>query len=164
MRCEVRTRFYSYALVLGIHVAKQWDVDYVGFAHEYGTACVEPVHGWHDARLIPAALLLALHVGTGAYFCWRHGSDDAVAGCVLFLVYLAWSSSLFPISGIVKVGTFIADRIVVASTVPVAILQAYAAATWIAGPAATTAAAAVPKQQIIGDDPIDGVCWRSWRQ
>jgi hypothetical protein len=36
---------------------------------------------------------------------------------ILLLVFFAWMATLFPIAGILKIGTFMADRIVVPSTV-----------------------------------------------
>ena len=47
------------------------------------------------------------------------------------LVHWSWLLTLFPISGIVKVGTFVADRIVVASTVSVCIFIGYAIVYWM---------------------------------
>jgi hypothetical protein len=127
------TRVYSYALVLSIHVLKQWDLDYVGFSHEYGFNCIQAVRNSHDPRLWIPAGILTLHLVIGWYIFWttQRKSSTWSRPFLLYIVYLSWLITLFPVSGIVKVGTFIADRIVVASTVPVAIIQAYVATSWI---------------------------------
>lgn len=126
-------RVLSYAYVLAIHVAKSWDVDFIGFSHEYGHACIRPLTSWRDARLfIPAGMVAVLAV-TALYLLWirqRRRSVLSVA-VVLFVVHLSWMATLFPIAGILKVGTFIADRIVVTSTVSVSIIVANAAAQWV---------------------------------
>lgn len=125
-------RWYSYTMVLGIHVAKQWDADYVGFAHEYGHACIERVSHGRDVRLWPAIGIAVAHAAV-AVVLWRRQRrrQTLLGGWIVYAVYLSWTLTLFPISGIVKVGTFIADRIVVASTVPIAIVQAYCITYWI---------------------------------
>lgn len=125
-------RIYSYAMVLGIHIAKQYDYDYIGFSHEYGFNCVEPIDTWYNARLLPAVLIGLAHIILGIIFLLRQRRRRTISkGLILYVVTLAWTFTLFPISGIVKVGTFISDRIVVASTVPIAILQAYAITSWL---------------------------------
>jgi hypothetical protein len=60
-------------------------------------------------------------------------------------VHWAWLLTLFPISGIVKVGTFISDRIVVASTVSVSLWIGYALYYWI-----TTAVHVLPAKPLQG--------------
>ncbi len=42
--------------------------------------------------------------------------EDTTERVLQCLVFLSWMATLFPIAGILKVGTFVADRIVVAST------------------------------------------------
>lgn len=127
------TRVYSYILVMAIHFGKLWDMDGLGFSHEYGHACVLPVQeDWRDPRLWPAAGIAMAHLLTALYFLYRQRRQRTVSAGLIFLaVYLAWTLTLFPVSGFVKVGTFISDRIVVPSTVPIAMLQAYAIASWI---------------------------------
>jgi hypothetical protein len=126
------TRVWSYVLVVGVHLYKQWDLDYVGFSHEYGRACLDPVDQAYDVRLLPAAFLFALQFLVGTVLLLQQICRRSLSkGLILYVVTLSWTMTLFPISGIVKVGTFIADRIVVASTVPVAILQAYAIMSWL---------------------------------
>jgi hypothetical protein len=49
----------------------------------------------------------------------RMGGDQKI---LWFLTIGAWMASLFPVSGIIRVGTFIADRIVISSTVATSIL------------------------------------------
>ena len=113
-------------------VAKAWDLDVIGFSHEYGRACIEPIDDWKDPRMaLPAAMVAVLFIVT--IFLLANQRRRSVIGMpvLLFLVNLSWMVTLFPISGIVKVGTFIADRIVVASTVPICILVAHWLSSWI---------------------------------
>ena len=126
------TRVYSYIMVVGIHIAKQYDMDMVGFSHEYGFNCIPPIETWYNVRLLPALLIGLAHVLVGCLFVLRQRRRRTISkGLILYVVTLAWTVTLFPISGIVKVGTFISDRIVVASTVPIAILQAYGIVSWL---------------------------------
>jgi hypothetical protein len=126
------TRVYSYGMVVGVHLYKQWDWDYVGFSHEYGRACLDPVEQAYDVRLLPAALMFAVLALVGMVLLLQQIRRRSLSkGLILYVVTLSWTVTLFPISGIVKVGTFIADRIVVASTVPVAIVHAYAMTSWL---------------------------------
>jgi hypothetical protein len=123
-------RVRNYAYILVIHMFKSWNLDFIGFSHEYGFECIRKLSKWSDPRMgmvILAAALLA-YVG---YRCYQKGLDASL----LFLFQLSWMATLFPISGIVKVGTFIADRIVVASTVSVCILAGMGMTLWIVAPA-----------------------------
>ena len=119
-------RVWNYALVLSIHVVKSLGmglVDLVGFSHEYGFDCVRRIESLQDGRLwIP--VLLVVFVLYLLFECCQ-GRDNKRfngKGFVLLLTFSAWMASLFPVSGFIRVGTFIADRIVTASTVPSAIL------------------------------------------
>lgn len=116
-------RFKNYLYVVTIHLGKQWGLvlpknfggDPIGFSHEYGFDCIPEIQGWGDERLI---------FGVGCHLLF------AVAISVLLvafnarrffgLVAIHWSwtlFTLFPICGILKVGTFVSDRIVVPATV-----------------------------------------------
>lgn len=112
-------RASTYSLVLSAHVGKAFGVDPVGFSHEYGFDCVRKVSSVSplgDPRLwIPVGLLLACVVIT---------CECLVAGleaCVMWSVMAGWLITLFPVSGLVKVGTSIADRIAVPSSLAAAI-------------------------------------------
>lgn len=125
-----RVRNYSY--VLAIHVAKAWDLDFIGFSHEYGRECIRPIRDWRDSRLAIPMGIAWLHVVVFVYFARRQRRSSVLShSFLLYLVYLSWMVTLFPISGIVKVGTFIADRIVVASTVAVSILVSSVVVQWV---------------------------------
>jgi hypothetical protein len=125
-------RFYSYLMVVGIHIAKQYDGDYIGFSHEYGYNCIPTIDTWYHHRLLPVYMIGFIHVVMGGILMLRQRRRRTISkGLILYVVTLAWTFTLFPISGIVKVGTFISDRIVVASTVPIAILQAYGIISWL---------------------------------
>jgi protein O-mannosyl-transferase len=140
-----RHRVRNYLYVLAIHVAKSWGLDPIGFSHEYGFDCIPALESWSDPRLaLPAVLFGTLIVGTLILLVVvavksgpKNGTTTArtfyhfqvLLGCVL--VHWAWLFTLFPISGVVKVGTFVADRIVVASTVSVCIWLGYALVYWM---------------------------------
>jgi tetratricopeptide (TPR) repeat protein len=104
-------RIKSYLYTTTLHLYKQLDFDTIGFSHEYGQNCIPPVEFWNDRRLHGTAwLLLLFYILLGKIYRYR-----------LFYLYLAWTATLFPITGIIKVGTFVSDRLVVPSTVPVAL-------------------------------------------
>jgi len=110
-----------------VHLGKQWGSilpktfggDPIGFSHEYGYDCIPEIESWGDERLV---------FGVGF-----HLLSAIVLSVVLIvnnprrffgLVAMHWSwtlGTLFPICGILKVGTFVSDRIVVPSTVMVSL-------------------------------------------
>ena len=174
-----KERFVNYAYVTALHIAKSWDLDWVGFSHEYGYKCLTPIESFSDLRLvIPSCMLLFLlvlpliwFVGMGLCVSTQvpHQHPDASSSrpstdssmentpvqspsepsqsmkapqhatkthvwslsFLLWLFHLSWLVTLFPIMGIVKVGTFVADRIVVTSSVSVCILLAHFLASWL---------------------------------
>jgi len=119
-----RARNYAYILV--IHIFKSANLDFIGFSHEYGFECIRELKKWTDPRfgmvLFTVGAFLYL-----AYRCYRGGMNDSL----MLMFHLSWMVTLFPISGIVKVGTFIADRIAVASTVSVCILVGRGLVEWM---------------------------------
>ena len=46
----------------------------------------------------------------------HHHQHDRIQRLLLLLTFFAWLATLFPIAGFLKVGTFVADRLVIAST------------------------------------------------
>ena len=56
---------------------------------------------------------------------------DRIQRMLLLLSFFAWIATLFPIAGFLKVGTFVADRLVVASTVGTSIFVGRAIALWL---------------------------------
>lgn len=134
------TRIYSFAYVLAIHVCKAVGIEWVGSAHEYSFNCIPPIESISDYRIhVPlGTVIIILLVTLVLYLRSRRrrqpatveqaaekspgnvGGDGDVAFW-LWLVVLSWFVSLLSISGLVKVGTFIADRIVVPSTVGVSL-------------------------------------------
>ena len=121
-RLEGYTRFRSYLFVLGIHMAKSWSLDFIGFSHEYGHACILPILSWEDVRFtatVGGGFVLGVTLLVAMLKTWR--TRPLVTA--LILCQLSWWVTLFPISGIVKVGTFVSDRIVVASTVSTCIIM-----------------------------------------
>ncbi len=179
-------RLWNYMYVTALHVMKSLGLDVIGFSHEYGERCIEPLQLqplyvgeevlllWGDVPLLlpvdgrfllPLGLVVVL--GTVTYYtvsmalpksipttdmgtngCNDINTTDEVKGnhfnsdesqrrdhtgnlkttdgdvvpLLLWLMHLSWLFTLFPITGIVKVGTFVSDRIVVPSTVSVCIL------------------------------------------
>lgn len=116
------TRIWSYLYVLTIHVYKQWDFDIIGFSHEYGHACITPIHNVVDARLYAVWVLVWLHMFVFmVVLLW---SPKRIKYLVFYVI---WTATLFPISGIIKVGTFVSDRMVVPASVPTSIFYGYLA-------------------------------------
>lgn len=125
-------RILNYSFVLSIHVVKSLGmgyIDLVGFSHEYGFDCIERIASLRDARLSIPLLLMAVVFFLFYRFCRKPSSNMQNRKSVwckerilIFLTFGAWMASLFPVSGFIRVGTFIADRIVIASTVASAIL------------------------------------------
>lgn len=125
-------RVRNYAYVVAIHVAKSWDVDFIGFSHEYGYECIPTINDWNDKRLWVPAAILAGYIVVFLYLCFMQRRQSVLSvPFLLFVFHASWMVTLFPISGIVRVGTFIADRIVVASTVSTSLLIGAIAARWV---------------------------------
>ena len=127
---EGMDRILNYSFVLSIHVIKclgMGYIDLVGFSHEYGFDCVERIDSLQDARLSISILLIVATFIFFVRFCRIPcGQSKTLIWCqeriLLFLTFGAWVATLFPISGFIRVGTFISDRIVIASTVASSIL------------------------------------------
>jgi len=119
-------RARNYLYVLAVHVAKSWGLDPVGFSHEYGFDCVPALESWTDPRLA-LPLLIAVLTFSCVLLALRYPRQ--LLGPLA--IQLAWLMTLFPISGLVKVGTFISDRIVVASTVSVCLWIGLALHFWV---------------------------------
>lgn len=114
-------RFRNYAYILIVHIFKGWNLDFIGFSHEYGFECIRQLEKWTDPRfgVVLFAVGILIHV---VIKCFQQEGRARWNAGLLLLFHLSWMLTLFPISGVVKVGTFIADRIVVASTVSICIL------------------------------------------
>ena len=122
-------RILSYSLVFTVHIGKVFLIDPIGFAHEYGFNCLPAVdNAMEDMRLIFPIIMCYIFVSI-AMSCLRNGLETSL----LFLVGLSWVFTLFPISGVMKVGTFIADRIIVPSTVTFAIFGGVLITKWLYG-------------------------------
>mmetsp|Transcript_246 Transcript_246/g.371 ORF Transcript_246/g.371 Transcript_246/m.371 type:complete len:675 (+) Transcript_246:235-2259(+) len=156
-------RVRNYLYVLSIHIAKSNNLDFIGFSHEYGFNCIPELTSWTDTRLlIPLGmfivlLLITIYMMANVWKSLRQNStsastdddtnkvalqnleEEGLAPALLWLVHLSWLATLFPISGVVKVGTFVADRIVVASTVSFSIFIGRFVSGWILTTTTTTA-------------------------
>lgn len=151
-------RMANYGYTTSLHVFKSFGIEIVGMSHEYGYDCIPEIQfmsekkGVHvvDLRL-GYPLLLLLGGGMLMFYCWYGGffrckhlqnveynkqsslEEERTIRILLLLVFLTWMATLFPIAGIFKVGTFIADRIVVASTVGTCIFGGRLLSSWICG-------------------------------
>jgi len=151
----LRQRITNYSYVLSLHIMKSFGVDLVGFSHEYGFDCIPEITSLSgDARLLLPVLMVLVFAGIAVWgWCgWKVPSsgggsssnnnskrtrrrqkehEDKVHRILSTLVFFSWMATLFPISGILKVGTFVADRIVVASSVGTCIFAGRLLALWM---------------------------------
>ena len=104
-------RFLSFSWVTVIHIGKAFSFDPIGFSHEYGFDCVRKLSDFDDIRLIYPLLVVLAFVVTGLASLY-----NGVSSSVDFTVFLSWVATLFPICGILKVGTFISDRLAFAAS------------------------------------------------
>ena len=146
-------RAINYSYVLSLHVMKSLGIEIVGHSHEYGFDCVPEMKlGTGDDGVLVLDLRLGLPlilivgvIGLSAW-CWHRSiypakhmrvkenpTQDRSLRILLLLVFFAWMATLFPIAGILKVGTFVADRIVVASTFGTCIFGGRMLALWLVG-------------------------------
>jgi len=138
-------RIMNYSYILSMHIMKSFGVEVVGFSHEYGFDCIPEIQSFQDYRLLLPISLLFLFEGMAAWswYGWKMGSkrtkqqprreqEERVQRILLLLVFFSWMATLFPISGILKVGTFVADRIALASSFGSCIFAGRFLAVWIA--------------------------------
>jgi len=104
-------RFLSFSWVTAIHIGKAFSFDPIGLSHEYGFDCVRKLSDFNDIRLIyPSSVALTfVIIGLASLY-------NGVSSSVDFTVFLSWVATLFPICGILKVGTFISDRLAFAAS------------------------------------------------
>jgi len=156
-------RFINYAFVLSIHLVKSFGlgiIDIIGLSHEYGYNCIPEIklcEWYYDGRFwLPIPFLIVVLL-----FLWnrfgisfqqqqqqqqqalpapqQHHQYQQRKGYLLWVVFCTWIfSSLFPICGFLKVGTFVADRIVVPSTVATSIFWGYVFGHWVLEPLVVT--------------------------
>ena len=123
-------RVLNYSYIMSVHIVKSIGigvVDLVGFSHEYGFDCVERIDSFKDGRLLFPFVLVAIISYLLMVSCRNLDQTQGFSvgqsfivkkGIILWvLTFGAWMATLFPVSGIIRVGTFIADRIVISSTV-----------------------------------------------
>jgi len=114
-------RFMNYSMILSFHVWKSLAFyDPVGRSHEYGFNCIPEVNDWNDPRILWPILTLLLFLLSGFYFFMVK-----LDSFLLWAMIMSWYITLYPVSGLTRVGTFVADRICFASTVPFAIFAGY---------------------------------------
>jgi hypothetical protein len=133
-------RIANYSYVIALHVAKAFGIEVVGYSHEYGYDCIPEIRVGRpfDVRMaLPASIvvLLLLLATASALSWWGCGGGRAgrTGRVLLCLAFLSWMATLFPIAGILKVGTFVSDRIVVPSTFGTCILAGRAFALCLSG-------------------------------
>ena len=105
-------RFWNYIMITAIHFLKGLYLDPIGVAHEYAYNCVPELKGMTDLRLLWPFAIYTGFAGS-AIVSLRLG----IKHTLYYLVFAAWFATLFPITGIITTGTFIADRLVVPCTV-----------------------------------------------
>lgn len=114
------TRVLSYSYILSVHVIKGMGmglIDLVGFSHEYGFDCVKKVEDISDTRLM-VPLLIVFCVVYLMILSFNKGAKPTLH----FFTFGAWMATLFPLSGFIKIGTFISDRLVISCTVATSIV------------------------------------------
>jgi protein O-mannosyl-transferase len=131
-------RVRNYMYVLSVHILKSYGMDPIGFSHEYGFDCIPALEDWNDPRLFLPASLAVLHVLSLLIGLYR---PRHLLGYVL--IHFAWLLTLFPVSGLVKVGTFVSDRIVVPSSVSVCFWVGFGLYYWL-----TTAIHSLPAKPL----------------
>jgi hypothetical protein len=109
-------RLLSFAYIVAVHVGKSFGIDWIGFAHEYSHVCIDPVKSLSDFRLMAPLLIGAVIVSISLALAQR----PRLMPVLSWITALAWMATLFPISGLLNVGTFIADRMCMASSVVMA--------------------------------------------
>lgn len=120
-------RILSFSYIGAIHFGKSFGIDLVGFAHEYSYVCIDPIRSLSDFRLLAPLLILAMVACLHVEMMERR----SVRFALLILTALAWMATLFPILGFLNVGTFVADRLIVPSTVVVSCFGGHAIAVQI---------------------------------
>jgi len=141
------TRAINYSFILSLHILKSFGVELIGYSHEYGFDCIPSIQSKRDWRLtIPVALLLFFEgLAFWSWFEWRiiyqgdkrgpkrrrREREERVLRILLVLVFYSWIATLFPIAGIIKVGTFVADRIAVAASFGSCIFAGRLLALWM---------------------------------
>eukprot|EP00956_Cyclotella_meneghiniana_P010239 scaffold14139_cov74-Cyclotella_meneghiniana.AAC.11 len=166
-------RVANYGYTTSLHVFKSFGIEIVGMSHEYGYDCIPEIQFMSekgvyvvDVRLgyplllLLGGLLLVSYCWYGGFFHNKQSKNDKhsiqstveeerTMQILLLLVFLAWMATLFPIAGIFKVGTFIADRIVVASTVGTCIFGGRLLSIWINGHDETNTKQSMQPKQIM---------------
>lgn len=144
----------NYSYVLGLHVMKSCGVEIVGYSHEYGYDCITEIVMWKDVRLLLPLVIALVILGLlfngmvmskkkqqQHYFTNKQNNimsrsneiqEERIQYFLHVIVFLSWMATLFPIAGILKVGTFVADRIAVASSFGTCIYGGRLLALWIA--------------------------------
>mmetsp|Transcript_13480 Transcript_13480/g.20517 ORF Transcript_13480/g.20517 Transcript_13480/m.20517 type:complete len:627 (+) Transcript_13480:36-1916(+) len=119
-------RVTNFAMVIAIHILKAFQVDPIGEAHEYGFNSVPELHGISDTRMVWIVFVYVGIAVSGVYCCRRN-----LMSTLHYMLFASWFATLFPISGFIPTGTFIAERLIVPSTVVVAIyIGGFLTHTW----------------------------------
>ncbi|KAL7542747.1 hypothetical protein ACHAXR_012051 [Thalassiosira sp. AJA248-18] len=155
-------RAMNYSYILSLHIMKSFGIEIVGSSHEYGFDCIPEIQSFHDFRLLLPLALTFLFLGMIAWswYGWntisrgrscsnqlRKEKGEQIQSILLILVFFSWMATLFPIAGILKVGTFVADRIAVASSFGTCIFFGRFLATFCISVGGKTGNASMPKKK-----------------
>ena len=123
-------RFINYSYITSIHIMKGIGIDVIGFSHEYGYDCIPSIESIYDLRMIlPLSIILIFLFSVEIAYRKALYNDFQFTITLCFL--LSWMSTLFPITGLYRVGTFVADRIVLPFTFATSIIIGKITSKWI---------------------------------
>lgn len=124
-------RFINYSYAFAVHICKGIGFDPIGSSHEYGFNCVPALESIYDERLLLTfSVYLFLLLGFKVAY-QQMKRDNECELMIQYVFFISWMATLFPITGIVRVGTFIADRMVIPFTFSVTILAGKISSDWL---------------------------------
>lgn len=150
------SRIVNYGMITALHVFKGfYFIDEhltLGQAHEYARGCVEEIQIRNDdgdalsssagffsafvtmmtSDLRAWYIIVLICVFAGIFYGVAvHKQHRSVRGTLYYLVFATWFATLFPITGIMTTGTFIADRLVLPCTVASSMFVAKGFVSWM---------------------------------
>lgn len=129
-RFEGWKRVINFSYVVAVHISKGIGIDPIGFSHEYGFNCVPEIESIYDVRLL-LPLFIVISIVIFLELAYRKTRYNDYDWAVKSIFGLSWLITLFPISGIIRTGVFIGDRMVVPFTFAVTIIAGNMISEWI---------------------------------